>query len=375
MLMFQNCPPLYKNKNSLLDIKLSKNETQEDKTLSNFSFKYDNTFCSSQDNESPFSQREEDSNTIFWQETDKSINDIYEESFNFLHIPEKSIIEKNLPLMNQSNITYDENFSLDNKCLSNDSNDMEYGKNILNSPKLNDEDEKMSGLSGDSFLSDIYPNQDFMNLEMNDFNFKNLIEEGKNDSFYSNNNIKESKEENMKEKIMKKEKVNFLIQRESKINSYICNNIISKNMDNLDTNMSNINRKKKSPVDNNEYIGKKRNKDMKQKTKQISINIKLKEVQTKNKVTVINSKAYKCECGKIFSTEENQRLHFINIHLHEKPYSCSFCGEGFSHRNGRIYHERVFHTFIFPYLCKECNSAFASKSALIYHMKSKHKIS
>lgn len=375
MQMFQNCPPLYKNKNSLLDIKLSKNETQEDKTLSNFSFKYDNTFCSSQDNESPFSQREEDSNTIFWQETDKSINDIYEESFNFLHIPEKSIIEKNLLLMNQSNITYDENFSLDNKCLSNDSNDMEYGKNILNLPKLNDEDEKMSGLSGDSFLSDICPNQDFINLEMNDFNFKNLIEEGKNDSFYSNNNIKESKEENMKEKIMKKEKVNFLIQREPKINSNTCNNIISKNMDNLDNNMSNINRKKKSPVDNNEYIGKKRNKDMKQKTKQISINIKLKEVQTKNKVTVINSKAYKCECGKIFSTEENQRLHFINIHLHEKPYSCSFCGEGFSHRNGRIYHERVFHTFIFPYLCKECNSAFASKSALIYHMKSKHKIS
>ena len=373
MQMFQNCPPLYKN--SLLDIKLSKNETQEDKTLSNFSFKHDNTFCSSQDNESPFSQREEDSNTIFWQETDKSINEIYEESFNLLHIPEKSNIEKNPLLMNQSNITYDENFSLDNKCLSNDSNDMEYGKNILNLPKLNDEDEKMSGLSGDSFLSDICPNQDFINLEMNDFIFKNLIEEGKNDSFYSNNNIKDSKEENMKEKIMKKEKVNFLIQRDPKINNNTCNNIISNNMDNLDTNMNNINSKKKSPVDNNEYIGKKRNKDIKQKTKQISINIKLKEVQTKNKVTVINSKAYKCECGKIFSTEENQRLHFINIHLHEKPYSCSFCGEGFSHRNGRIYHERVFHTFIFPYVCKECNSAFASKSALIYHMKSKHKIS
>jgi hypothetical protein len=252
---------------------------------------------------------------------------------------------------------------------------MEYGKNILNLPKLNDEDEKMSGLSGDSFLSDICPNQDFINLEMNDFIFKNLIEEGKNDSFYYNNNIKESKEENMKEKIMKKEKVNFLIQREPKINNNTYNNIISNNIDNLDTNMNNINSKKKSPADNNEYIGKKRNKDIKQKTKQISINIKLKEVQTKNKVTVINSKAYKCECGKIFSTEENQRLHFINIHLHEKPYSCSFCGEGFSHRNGRIYHERVFHTFIFPYVCKECNSAFASKSALIYHMKSKHKIS
>ena len=60
MQIFQNCSPFYMNKNSLLDIKQSKNETQEDKTLSNFSFKHDNTFCSSQDNESPFSQREED---------------------------------------------------------------------------------------------------------------------------------------------------------------------------------------------------------------------------------------------------------------------------------------------------------------------------
>ena len=93
-----------------------------------------------------------------------------------------------------------------------------------------------------------------------------------------------------------------------------------------------------------------------------------------NKVTIISPKAFKCECGKVFSTEENQRLHYINIHLHEKPYSCSFCGEGFSHRNGKIYHERVYHTFIFPYPCKECCSAFASKSAMIYHMKSKHKI-
>ena len=88
---------------------------------------------------------------------------------------------------------------------------------------------------------------------------------------------------------------------------------------------------------------------------------------------LLNAKAFKCECGTIFSTEENQRLHYINIHLHEKPYNCSYCGEGFSHRNGKIYHERVYHTFVFPYPCKECSAAFASKSAMIYHMKSKHK--
>ena len=103
-------------------------------------------------------------------------------------------------------------------------------------------------------------------------------------------------------------------------------------------------------------------------------NPKLNNLHEINKVTIINPKAYKCECGKIFSTEENQRLHYINIHLHEKPYNCSFCGEGFSHRNGKIYHERVYHTFIFPYPCKDCSCAFASKSALIYHMKSKHKV-
>ena len=124
----------------------------------------------------------------------------------------------------------------------------------------------------------------------------------------------------------------------------------------------------------NEYLNKKRDNNNKDQTKEIKNNyLKYNNLHEINKVTIINSKAFKCECGKIFSTEENQRLHYINIHLHEKPYNCSYCGEGFSHRNGKIYHERVYHTFVFPYPCKECSAAFASKSAMIYHMKSKHK--
>ena len=129
--------------------------------------------------------------------------------------------------------------------------------------------------------------------------------------------------------------------------------------------------KNKCPPSN--FIGKKREKE-EQILKNIGKNKKINNLHEMNKVTILSSKAFKCECGKIFSTEENQRLHYINIHLHEKPYNCSFCGEGFSHRNGKIYHERVYHTFIFTYPCKECSSAFASKSAMIYHMKSKHKV-
>jgi len=140
--------------------------------------------------------------------------------------------------------------------------------------------------------------------------------------------------------------------------------------------MKSLDNQKNSENPKKEYIGKKREKDIKnqsQISKNATKNSKINNLYEINKVTILNAKAFKCECGKIFSTEENQRLHYINIHLHEKPYNCSYCGEGFSHRNGKIYHERVYHTFVFPYPCKECSAAFASKSAMIYHMKSKHK--
>ena len=249
----------------------------------------------------------------------------------------------------------------------------------LNFQRLNEEDDKFSRLLGDSFISnfDISPDQDFINIENYEFNFINSMgEEGKNDSF--DMNIKESAED-VKNKLniskndingdKKKEKVNFLISKKDKDTK---NNNNLNNIEN-NSNVKSAEEKKKSKFYKNELIGKKIENGNKSQS-QITKNSKLIDLHEINKVTMINPKAFKCECGKIFSTEENQRLHYINIHLHEKPYSCSFCGEGFSHRNGKIYHERVYHTFIFPYPCKECNSAFASKSAMIYHMKSKHKV-
>jgi hypothetical protein len=42
------------------------------------------------------------------------------------------------------------------------------------------------------------------------------------------------------------------------------------------------------------------------------------------------------ECGKVYKSKENLTLHYRNIHLKEKPYSCKFCSAVFSHRNGNL---------------------------------------
>lgn len=41
-------------------------------------------------------------------------------------------------------------------------------------------------------------------------------------------------------------------------------------------------------------------------------------------------------CKKIYKTKENLQLHYQNIHLKEKPYSCCYCDKTFSHRTGKI---------------------------------------
>ena len=49
------------------------------------------------------------------------------------------------------------------------------------------------------------------------------------------------------------------------------------------------------------------------------------------------NKLFKCtyeECVKSYKSKENLTLHFKNIHLKEKPYSCKYCLSVFSHRNG-----------------------------------------
>jgi hypothetical protein len=369
-----NSSPLFLRENS----KQLKNETQEEKTQSNSSLKNDNSVSFCQINESPLIQCDEDSSKNIWQDSENTLNDFLEESPFSIYLYDKT------PLSNSKlNISVDENISVDKSSFFNQSKDTynlnesnEFECLFLNMPKINEDEEKMSRFSGDSFLSslEITPNQEFINFENNEFNF-NIIDGGKNDSI--DISIKEPIDE-MKEKEKEKEKEslnkNDLIEdkKKAKINFFV-----SKKDNNISNNPENKNNNKdleKKKISENEYLCKKREKNNKNQSSDIRKNIKYNNLHEINKVTIINPKAYKCECGKIFSTEENQRLHYINIHLHEKPYNCSFCGEGFSHRNGKIYHERVYHTFIFPYPCKLCNSAFASKSAMIYHIKSKHKI-
>ena len=384
MQIFQNSSSLIFGKSSFLDNKILKNQNSEEKTQSNSSsLRNNSSLLSGQESESTLGINDEDSNNIFGRDIRDKF-ELSEESIPFfINLNEKSLGDKNYSLINQSN-NIDENISIDkieksfslsqNKYIINESNE----NDGLFTHKINEDAEKMSGLSGDSFISFDFPqNQDFIIVE-NESNSQNLmIDEGRNDSF--DNNIKEPLAEEIKEKLnlsknsdnidKKKEKINLFISRKD---SYNLMNIENNNINNDNKNNE---EKKKSKFFKNKYTGKKR--DIEKKIKdpgQISKDAKLNNLHEINKVTIISQKAFKCECGKVFSTEENQRLHYINIHLHEKPYNCSFCGEGFSHRNGKIYHERVYHTFIFPYPCTECEKAFASKSAMIYHMKSKHKI-
>lgn len=378
----QNSSSLFSRHNSFLDNKILMNEKSQDETAQSLQlFQQDKSVFSGQDNESPILQIDEDSNNNSWPENDNTLIDIFKDSPQiFEHMNDnKPLNEKVSPSGNHSNIILDENISIENKSLSiipniNESNELEF----FNMNKIYEEEEKSSGLSGDSFLSvfDFSPIQDNIYFENNNNNEFNLMDEEKKDLF--NINIKEpieeiNKNKDNKENISKndineekkKAKINFFVsKKEDKI------------LINIDNTMKSLDNQKNSENPKKEYIGKKREKDIKnqsQISKNATKNSKINNLYEINKVTILNAKAFKCECGKIFSTEENQRLHYINIHLHEKPYNCSYCGEGFSHRNGKIYHERVYHTFVFPYPCKECSAAFASKSAMIYHMKSKHK--
>ena len=118
--------------------------------------------------------------------------------------------------------------------------------------------------------------------------------------------------------------------------------------------------------------------------KEINSNQFLKENIQKEKSSSIRE--FKCEengCDKVYRTKENLKLHILNIHLHLKPYECSYCSRRFSHRNGifylilgKTYHERKFHMNYLPYKCKieDCYKNFANKSSLNYHLKFHHKI-
>ncbi len=124
-------------------------------------------------------------------------------------------------------------------------------------------------------------------------------------------------------------------------------------------------------IKNENETEEKKNNEKNEKEKKIRV---IKQKYRRKKRNKKGKKIYKCICGKEFHTKENQKLHFQNIHLKQKPYKCSFCDCRFSHRNGKTYHERIFHTFILPYKCnfEGCKCQFASKSALNYHIKNKH---
>lgn len=333
---------------------------------------------SGHDNESSLSLKDEDSINIPWLEFENSLNDFSEESYPLLILfNNKQYVERQIPQVNE-NLSIEDNISIEkspsfyNIKQSDNLNDNENESIYMwkNSPRLNDDEEKISGLTGDSFSSsfEIHPNQEFDFSLNNEFNLN--LDDGKNKSIVNINNENFQIEE-INDKLGDSE-IEIEEKKKAKINF-----LISKNQKNLENKTTSENKKGLEKIQNI-YIGKKRENVKKDISINIKNNLKFSKINSNlreiNKVTVINSKAFKCECGKVFSTEENQRLHYINIHLHEKPYNCSYCGEGFSHRNGKIYHERVYHTFIFPYPCKMCNSVFASKSAMIYHMKSKHKI-
>jgi hypothetical protein len=75
------------------------------------------------------------------------------------------------------------------------------------------------------------------------------------------------------------------------------------------------------------------NKDITKKESGIEINLKEENLKEKS----AGSREFRCEesgCDKVYRTKENLKLHILNIHLHLKPYECSYCSRRFSHRNG-----------------------------------------
>ena len=265
MQLFQNSSSIFMGKNSFLDKKILKNENREERTQSNSILRNNNSsVLSGQENESPFGSQDEDLNFIFWHDTENLINDFSDESTPFsINLYEKSLNDKNSSLINQSNSIEENNsiekieksFSLSqNRDIINEPNGNELDIIGLSSHK-NEDAEKMSGLSGDSFISfDLPQNQEFL-IGENDFIFNNLfLDEGKKDS--CDINMKEPAEE-IKEKLnltkncenidKKKEKINFLISKKD------INNLMNiENNNNNNDNSKNNDTKNKNKFFKNE---------------------------------------------------------------------------------------------------------------------------
>ena len=347
MQSFLNSSQSFSRKNSFINSKPLKNENISDEmTRSRLSKFFDNSGSFGQENDSPIIHSNEgDLNLIFSPDPENTMIECSLESEKLLLEKQSSeIMDENLSMMDPNKSILSISPIINNLGNLNDSID------YMNMHKFFEEEEK---LFGESFLSKSDIQQNISNLDI--IGIKPIEHIGEMNEINELKDLKNNLDlaKNFKAEEVKKPKINFLVTKNDEHNN---NNSEIKNNDDKS-------KYKKNDQQKNDFVGKKRE----------TLNKKINNLHEINKVTIISPKAYKCECGKIFSTEENQKLHYINIHLHEKPYNCSYCGEGFSHRNGKIYHERVYHTFIFPYPCNMCSFAFASKSAMIYHIKSKHK--
>lgn len=87
-------------------------------------------------------------------------------------------------------------------------------------------------------------------------------------------------------------------------------------------------------------------------------------------------KKEKCkECGKIFSSKNNLRLHRKNAHFRsgeDAPFKCHICGRGFKYSINLTSHMQIHKE---SYSCDECGRVFASKSDVKKHALNQHKCS
>ena len=249
-----------------------------------------------------------------------------------LNSPKMSFISDEFPFL-QSNEDFNDLLLHESEILSNNENLSDFLENKSNIPK----NEKILGSNIN--LQNIFKT---MSKEEKN-NIDNYEEKFLNKTIISSNEISEIQNEDYKNDFNLIQSLNFE-QKKQKIIDFL-------------------------KKDENTFLNKKR-----EKSNFVLDSIK-NDQNKKNKIKNCYSdkKTYICECGKKFSTKENKKLHYINVHLNKKPYRCDYCFYEFSHRNGKKYHERVFHTFIFPYNCKDCLMSFASNSALNYHIKTKHR--
>ena len=223
--------------NSFPDNKPIENEYQEEKNQSKENPKNDNSVSFCQINESLFVQGDEDSSKNIWQDSEYSLNDFPEESPFGIPLNDKTPISSI-----QLNLSIDENISIDKSSSFNQSKDTYYLNEsecegfYLNMPKFNEDEEKMSGYSGDSFISnlELSPNQDYISFGNNEFNI-NIKDEVKNDS--NDIDIREPVDE-IKEKAnlnksdspedKKKSKINFFVSKKNNFTIDNQNNILEK---------------------------------------------------------------------------------------------------------------------------------------------------